>query len=96
MSDGYSSTPNEKRPASQDTQASHIKSKRSKHRFFSRNKDASEVTAKDTDVEVIADAKAAEYTPVSFFSLFRSVLFTFKRISQPHLLQLLNSLRDNH
>ncbi|KAG1751165.1 P-loop containing nucleoside triphosphate hydrolase protein [Suillus lakei] len=71
MSDGHFSTPDEKRPASQDTQISQIQSKRSKRSFFFRNKDASIVTEKK-DPDVAVDAQLAQSVqPVSFFSLFR-------------------------
>ncbi|KAG1885118.1 P-loop containing nucleoside triphosphate hydrolase protein [Suillus subluteus] len=71
MSGSHISTPGEKRPASQDTQVSQIKSKRD---FFSRNKDESiAVEKKDPDDDdVVVDAKLAQsIQPVSFFSLFR-------------------------
>ena len=49
------------------------------------------VDEKDSDVEVTMNAKTADVAPVSFFSLFRSVLSTFKPVSpsspagtQPH------------
>ncbi|KAG2338495.1 P-loop containing nucleoside triphosphate hydrolase protein [Suillus weaverae] len=70
MSDSHSSPPGEKRPTSQDTQISPIKSKRG----FFRKKDASMVVEKkDPDHDdVVVDAKLAQSTqPVSFFSLFR-------------------------
>ncbi|KAG1745981.1 P-loop containing nucleoside triphosphate hydrolase protein [Suillus paluster] len=71
MSDGHFSTRNEKRPASQDTHTSQIKSKRSRRGFFSRNKDSSVMVEKN-DPDVAVDVKPAESTPpVSFFSLFR-------------------------
>lgn len=73
MSGSRLSTPGEKRPTSQDTQISQIKSKRV---FFSRNKDASNVVEKkdpdDSEDDVAVDAKSAQpIQPVSFFSLFR-------------------------
>lgn len=71
MSGSHFSAPAEKRPASQDTQISQIKSKRD---FFSRNKDASNTVEKKDpdDDDVVVDAKPAQsIQPVSFFSLFR-------------------------
>ncbi|OAX42868.1 P-loop containing nucleoside triphosphate hydrolase protein [Rhizopogon vinicolor AM-OR11-026] len=70
MSDGHLSASNEKRPPSQDSQTSQIKSKSSKRRFFSNKKHSSVVAEKDGDVEVTVD-KSAVVPPVSFFSLFR-------------------------
>ncbi|KAG2129495.1 P-loop containing nucleoside triphosphate hydrolase protein [Suillus clintonianus] len=72
MSNTHSSdTPAEKRPSSQDTHTSQTKSKSSKARFFSRNKDTSVVVEKDPDVALDANPPSQSIPPVSFFSLFR-------------------------
>lgn len=91
-----SASPAEKRPSSQDTQISHTKPKRG---FFSRNKDASIAANKLKDPDHAAvDAKPAAQSPqpVSFFSLFRSVFFCDRLVSNLIYQQVLYFVRDHN